>query len=296
MEILFLILKIIGICFLVFIGIVLFLILSVIFIPVRYRIRGKGDTAENLKIDFVFGWFLHLIHGRFQYNEEGVKFRLRIFGIPISLEKKPKKKKEPKGKTSSEAVETLQEVKTSQEKEVETEIIETEKKLEEKKTQEETAIIEETNSCRNHKKRYFKGIGSIKQKFKNLKQKLIRLKEQLGNIKSILSEETNRNAVVFLFQEFKYLMKHFSPRKASGEVQYGMEDPADTGQVLGIISLFPFWYRYKISVIPDFTAENVYVKGKLTMKGHIRSVHVLISGIRIIKNKDIRKVINQIRK
>ena len=51
----------------------------------------------------------------------------------------------------------------------------------------------------------------------------------------------------------------------------------------------------KISVIPDFTAEGFYARGELFLKGHIRSAHLLASGMRLIKNKDIRKLINQIR-
>lgn len=332
MEVLFLILKIIGICLLVLLGLCLFLVLSVVFIPVRYRIRGKGETPKSIEADAVFSWFLHIIHCRIHYDEKGFFLKFRIFGVPISLGKKEEKKKKPKQQKKQKKQsqnpkhgskeENFSEIKdssmtTESKKQRETE--ESGEKVNAEETEsilettepEETANIEEitelvgtvdseeknlTDDSRGFLSSFRQKLDKIKNIFKNLKKKFLQLKEQLGNIKSILSEETNRNALAAIFQEMKYLMRHYSPRKAVGELQFGMEDPADTGQVLGIISLLPFWYRYKISVTPDFAAEKSYAKGELSMKGHIRSIHLFLSGIRLIKNKDIRKLINQIRK
>lgn len=290
MEILFLILKIIGICILVLIGIFLFLILSILFIPVRYRIKGKGEVPKTLETDAVFSWFLHVIHGRVCYGTDGFLVKIRIFGIPLRLgQKKPKKEKRKRTKE-------IQELLTDSKDEAKEKPIDFDEPLSE--TQEpETKVLKEEKEEKPSRKSFFKKLSfkGIKEKCKRFWQKLIHLKEQLGNIKNIILEETNRNAATVLFREFKGLMKHYTPRKASGELQFGTEDPANTGQILGIISLFPFWYRYKISVIPDFTAEGFYAKGELFLKGHIRSAHLLASGMRLIKNKDIRKLINQIR-
>lgn len=288
MEVLLLILKIVGICLLVLLGIFLVLILSVIFIPVRYRIRGKGEFPKTFEAELGFSWLFHIICGSVWYREEGAGFRVRIFGIPLRFgPKKPKKekKKNPRREKKSGKGKTAEE----QEPIEKSEPINEPDAMKEPELVNGPELAKEPESIK-------KTIDKIKRKLKHLKEQLIRLKEQLGNIKIILSEETNRNAMAALFQEFKYLMKHYSPRKASGELQFGTEDPANTGQILGVISMFPFWYRYKISVTPDFAAESLYVKGEIFMKGHMRSVHLLTSGIRLIKNKDIRKLINQIRK
>lgn len=264
MEILLLILKIIGICLLVLIGILLFLVLSVIFIPVRYRISGKGEFPEKneLEADAVFSWFLHLIHCRIKYDSEGLLLKIRVFGIPLRLGRKNtpvRKKKEP-----------------ASEKETDTAVSQEETTLPEgPESPGETHITEEaeiSHKKKQHRKRHKKKKkkNKIKQAVQNLKDKLKNIKNQITNIKSIISEETNRNSLVFLLKELKYILKFYTPRKASGTLQYGMEDPANTGQVLGIISLFPFWYRYKISVTPDFSAEYFYVKGECSMRGHIR--------------------------
>ena len=302
MEVLFLILKIIGICLLVLLGIFLFLVLSIMFVPVRYRIRGKGEIPKPFETEIRFRWFFHIIYGRVWYGEEGAGFKVRLFGIPLRLGSKKDKKSSKKTKTRKK---TKPKEKSEIQKEAEpiqkSEIQEEAEPIQKSEIPEETELIERLEDSEKSKDSgESKSFGAYKnifrQKIDKIKYKFIQLKEQLGNIKIILSEETNRNAVAALFREFKYIMKHYTPRNAFGELQFGTDDPANTGQILGIVSLFPFWHRYKISVTPDFAAESIYAKGELFVKGHIRSVHLLISGIRLIKNKDIRKLINQIRK
>ena len=52
-------------------------------------------------------------------------------------------------------------------------------------------------------------------------------------------------------------------------------------------------YIMKYSVDDDFEADKTYVKGTFLVKGHIRLVHVLISGIRLLKERDIRNFIKK---
>lgn len=284
MEVLFLILKIIGIGLLVLLGIFLFIVCSLVFVPVRYRIRGKGEVPKEFEGDMVFSWFLHLIHCRIRYDNNDLKYKLRIFGIPINLgkEKKPKRRKEKQRVNDLEMAEVQEEP---------------EELMAETFSEEADNTSEADVTAGKRKKRQKpKRKGWLKRKIQQLKRSFLNLKEQLHDIKSIISEETNKRAVSALIQEMKYLLKHYSPRKALGELQYGMEDPAQTGEILGVVSIFPFWYRYKISVIPDFTAESFYAKGHLLLRGRIRSFHLLVSGVRLIRNKDIRKLISQIRK
>lgn len=298
MEIILLILKIIGICLLVLLGICVFLIGSVIFIPVRYRMKGNGQVPNKLEADAVFSWFLHIIHARIHYNTNGLQFNIRIFGIPLHLGKEKKSKKQIKKKRKkkikeSEVQETVEENSDAEHENKIQEISE-----ENSTVEQENSIIAKEETKQNKKKDAWwrkLSFSKMKKHCKNVLEKLKNIKKQLANIKSIISAETNRNAVAALFQELKYLLKHYTPRKASGELLFGTDDPANTGELLGVISMIPFWYRYQISVIPDFTTEAFYAKGNIYLKGYMRSVHMLSSVIRLIKNKDIRKLFNQIR-
>ena len=126
-------------------------------------------------------------------------------------------------------------------------------------------------------------------------QKVSAIKARIHNIKTLIFEETNQKAFRHILQEMKCLLHHFAPRKASGEMEFGMGDPAQTGEVLGIISFLPFWAKYQVAVTPDFMAESMYVRGELSGRGHIRICHLLPSGIRLFKDKNIHRLIAAIR-
>lgn len=77
------------------------------------------------------------------------------------------------------------------------------------------------------------------------------------------------------------------------ELNFALWEPSATGQALGILAMFPAIYQYDIGIYPDFEADKTYVKGTFLVKGHIRLVHVLISGIRLLKERDIRNFIKK---
>lgn len=135
----------------------------------------------------------------------------------------------------------------------------------------------------------------FKRKLRQLKHKWGRLKQKAGRGLAELKREENRNAAAAVFRELKYLLSHVSPRKIKGDVAFGTDDPALTGQILGGISILPFFYRYQVSVRPDFASERYYLKGELSFKGHARMVHVLVSGFRLLKDRNIRSIIRRYR-
>lgn len=135
----------------------------------------------------------------------------------------------------------------------------------------------------------------LQRKYRQLQAKSQSLKENARRGLTELKREENRKGAAAVFRELKYLLKHVSPRKIKGEIAFGTDDPALTGQILGGISILPFFYRYQISVTPDFASERYYLEGKLEMKGHARMVHVLVSGFRLIRDRNIRRLIRRFR-
>ena len=120
-------------------------------------------------------------------------------------------------------------------------------------------------------------------------------KEQIGNIKNMILEETNQNAFLCMMQEVRYLLRHYLPGKVTGTLRFSMGSPDQTGKALGTISLLPFWARSKLVVMPDFVSEAFYMKGILYITGRVRFLHALISGIRMIRDRNVRKLIANIR-
>ena len=88
-SVLLTLLKIIGIVLLSLLGLFLVLLLIVLFVPVRYRIKGyyKDEFVCHGKIT----WLLHLVSVSIDYDKEAAT-AIRIFGIDISsfLNKKEK--------------------------------------------------------------------------------------------------------------------------------------------------------------------------------------------------------------
>lgn len=323
MEILFLILKVLGII----LALLLLMIIVFLSVPVRYGFNIKvQDEAEGKA---VIHWLFHLVDIRVFYRQKDISFRLRILGIPISTDKeKPDKKKKEKsdnrkkkkseesgdretGESFSEKTEVLslpEEIRKDTNDSVRTEqtellpdsdmLLSEETDTEEKKKQTGKGWSRKKGSRGKRKtgtsgaKKRFRGPG---QRAEGVKTGAATVKEQIENIKNMILEETNQNAFRLLLGEFRYLLRHYSPKKVYGTVRFAMGNPDQTGKVLGAISLFPGWSRYRIVVMPDFASEVFYLKGNLTVKGHVRALHVLVSGFRMIKDKNIRQLITNLR-
>lgn len=90
------------------------------------------------------------------------------------------------------------------------------------------------------------------------------------------------------------LLRHYLPREIRAEGTFGTGDPASTGQLLGAIYTFCPLYCEKgdIRVAGDF--EEAMAAGRLYLKGHIRLIIVLFSGIRLLLDKNIRKLIKMV--
>ena len=87
---------------------------------------------------------------------------------------------------------------------------------------------------------------------------------------------------------------HYGPRVIEGKVYFGFEDPALTGQVLGILSVVNVLLGGHLEAEADF--EKAVLQGSLLIKGHIRSVHIIKSGVSLILDKNIRKTIKEVKK
>lgn len=99
LHILLLILKIIGITLLVILLILITLLLLILFVPIRYRIKGR--KYEDIMLQGKVTWLLHVISVTATY-QEGILLIIKIFGITvynsIKKEERDKKKQERKQK------------------------------------------------------------------------------------------------------------------------------------------------------------------------------------------------------
>ncbi len=307
MEILFLILKIIGILLAVVLG----LILIVLTVPVRYRIGMKA--WDEITGTVIISWLFRLIKVQIQYQENRTEFFVKILGISV-MPKKEKSRKRRKQRKKKKKQKDVADTFINENEELQVEINDTESFSVQEDNVNQIPVIqefEETESLAQPKKkkkqRTQKTKKSSKQEFSRSRtfreeeeesehpSTLQTIKEKVQNIKNLIFEETSKNAFLHIFKEFKYILRHFFPRKVSGTLAFGLKDPALTGQILGAFCLIPFWANYHIDLKPDFQTEHPYVKGELSMKGHIRCCHTLLIAFRLIKDKNIKTWIKKFR-
>ena len=308
MGILILILKIIG----VLLAVLISLVAAVAAVPVRYRASVK--VQDEIEGKAVFHWLLHAVDIRLCYGHEGLAWKCRILGIPILGQQKGgqgvsgRQKERQEGASRQEESKTTEEsekreeegskdqakkrvAKSIQRQKAEIVAVEEEQAKKEGRPATGTKIESESKEEAGDPGR----LGRLTSFLGEGQQKVSAIKARIHNIKTLIFEETNQKAFRHILQEMKCLLHHFAPRKASGEMEFGMGDPAQTGEVLGIISFLPFWAKYQVAVTPDFMAESMHVRGELSGRGHIRICHLLPSGIRLFKDKNIHRLIAAIR-
>ena len=131
----------------------------------------------------------------------------------------------------------------------------------------------------------------IRSKWETLKGKIKGWKKTLNGFLEEIKNEQNREALKTIWNELKFILKRISPKKVRVDADFSLGDPANTGQALGLISIFPLVYRYQINLCPDFEAERMYFKGTFDIKGTVYGIHALILLIHLFTDKNIRGLI-----
>ncbi len=129
----------------------------------------------------------------------------------------------------------------------------------------------------------------------DLSERWRNIKAGLSEIASFLRDERLWGAVKSVGIDLKKIIKHLSPKKISGRLQYGFEDPSITGSILAALSLIPFVYRNELELYPDFETEETHIDGELHLKGRLYLFYLLWIAVTLLLNKNVRCVISYIR-
>ncbi|HHT98260.1 MAG TPA: DUF2953 domain-containing protein [Clostridiales bacterium] len=107
-------------------------------------------------------------------------------------------------------------------------------------------------------------------------------------IKDFIDDVNNKKAIKQIIKNLKKVLKHIKPKKIKSFTTFGTEDPSTTGQILGVLSALGIGLRKEIKIIPDF--ENSIFEGNHYISGRIRISFLLIIIIRLITNKEFKKM------
>ena len=310
LGILLTILKIIGIILLVLIGLILLAVAVILLVPIRYH--GEGAREEKILSGNVkLTWLLHMISASASLSEDGTKIRVCLFGKTIypKTKKPPKKskaKKMPKQEATkkSEKSEKPKQQSDTVSKEVAT-IYEPQKpnpelpkKMDEPESEKKQQSQKE-KSARPDVKSKFEDIKqkllAVKEKFIDSKAGIQKIKNKIDYWKNLLTSDPMKEAMEFLWKKTKGLLHHILPRRMTGRIHFGFEDPSKTGKTLAYFSmLYPFT-KENLVIEPEFETEELILEGDIAFRGRIRLGYLVYVALSVVLNKNIRRQYKRLR-
>ena len=287
LHIVWMLLKIIGILLLVLLGLLVIISATILTVPLRYRGEASASgTVESLRIYAKFSWLLHLVSGYLLYEDGKTKWQVRVLWRKRNSEKPVREKQKAEETTDVEKTTKVEE--TAEMKEIE----EVEKTKEAEEITEKKESEKTGESAERTKKQKFS--EKIKYTIQNICDKIRLCREKKEDLQDFLTDEIHLSSWKRIKQEMVRLLKFLRPKKLTGNLHFGFEDPSVTGKVLAVLgALYPF-YGEHIRINPDF--ENEIFEGDVLVKGNIRGVYALIIAWNLFFDKNIRTTYKELQK
>lgn len=294
----FTILKVIGIILLVVLALILTALLCVLFVPVKYRAVGSFDNTD-IRAKAHVSWLLHLFALHIEYAQETDGYiRLAFVKKNLFDNYEALDDDDMDGAAKTETEDKVNE-NTGDGPKIpadESEHI-TDEQAEDECTarthNEYRSVTDENQHIKQqtkltHKKR------SKKTHKKQFKDKSDKIKNCIYKLKREYSDERNKAAFLHLKKELFIILKRICPRRLKLTMVYSTGSPDTTGISLGILACFPVGYTNRWRITPDFESEKPYAKGSFDIKGHVIVISILAATLRILFDKNCRRLYNRI--
>lgn len=303
----FTILKVIGIILLVVLALILTTLLCVLFVPVKYRAVGSFDNTD-IRAKAHASWLFHLFALHIEYADETDGYiRLVFVKKGLFADSLGDNYEAFNDDVMDDAAKTETEDKISENTGDEPKIPadESEHITDEQAEDECTArthngyrsVTDENQHIKQqtkptHKKTYKK--PHKKSHKKQFKDKSDKIKNCIYKLKREYSDERNKAAFLHLKKELFIILKRICPRRLKLTMVYSTGSPDTTGISLGILACFPVGYTNRWRITPDFESEKPYAKGSFDIKGHVIVISILAATLRILFDKNCRRLYNRI--
>ena len=309
LQVLLMILKILGILILVILGIILAVLLLVLFVPVRYRVDAAFDGKPGGGV--LVSWLMHLVTVRVSYDGNATALVkvlwFRIFDKTVWPAEEESTNTADRadvqvGSVPEDEMDTIAPIEPvsvpktvdSANTSVTSEAADCSRKPE--SATQRTAVsktqmpeVKESEVKESEDKESF--ILKINNAYQQICGKVNAGQEKVEQVRTFLNDQENRKTIGLLWRQVKKLLRHVLPRKISGRVRFGFDDPATTGQILTYISPFYGLYAKTLKLEPIF--EEKVLDGELHVKGHIRAATLLWIVIRVVLNKNFRVLLKK---
>ena len=298
-HILFMILKALGILLLVLLFLVLLIVCTVLFLPFCYRaqVLKEEEGFACVKASGRVSWLFGAVALTASYEEQKPEAQILLFGASLETWKR-RLKKIRRGEASvprteeNETENALEAEKTAEQKAPD------QKEKQQKVTAQKEQPEQEQEPDAPKKsilERFFGRIEYLPEKLLNLASRLLqtafrllelpfrllekleqkiqagrRLKRKWESVKKFFRSKMFREALLHAKKEVLYFLKKAAPKKVTGTVRFGFNDPALTGETLGILGMIYGKLPKDLSIQPDF--EQEILQGDVRMKGSFQAV------------------------
>lgn len=296
------VLKVTGIVLLVILGLLIFILGMLLFMPIRYRFAGS--FYSELQAEAAVKWRPVMLNAVVSCENQEVKYVIKLFGqvVMTNTDKKISwlgrkffafdDEEEDISQESEEGKEENRAEQTEDRPYFEKEAGTAGKDLEESRQR-------DTGREREKKPDRKPLLSKIREKIRDIREKLQLLMDKLKEINkkkdALLKVYHSRRfelAKKDVIDYAKEILAIIKPDELEGFVHFGLDNPADTGQVLGIISMALPLYDGFLTVEPDF--EKACLEGNLKGNGKIRLYSVVKLALKVIFNKNLIKVTKKV--
>lgn len=291
------VLKIIGIVLLVILGLLIFILGILLFVPIRYQFAGSSDSG--LEADVMVKWMPVLLNVTASYKDKKAEYVIKLFGGVVMTNT------DAKLSWLGKKFFSFDEEKAEQKNSFvvisdEDEIFSKEEIHDESNESKQGDYNESIRRKRKNSKKQNRSLaGYIQQKRKTIR---VKIHELIDKIKEINKKKENLLKVYHskrfevakkdIICYMKQLLLIIKPDELEGNIHFGMEDPADTGQILGIAAMALPLYDEFLTIQPDF--EQACIEGNLKGKGKVRLFPLVKLALKVIFNKNLIKVTKKV--
>lgn len=114
------------------------------------------------------------------------------------------------------------------------------------------------------------------------------LSEKITKFTEFISDEDNLKVLRSVKDVLFRLIKHIFPKKLTGNITFGLNDPYLTGKVLEIFALFYAAVGNDLEVHPVW--DDIVIEGELAFSGRVSIIYMLFQICRLGFNKECMKV------
>ena len=302
-------LKILGIILLSLIGLLIVLLLVVLFVPVRYRLKGyyKDEFVCHGKVT----WLLHLVSVSIDYEKELVT-KIRILGIPLEVFKKkssnrekdvsePEEKKLPDKTGNTVISEAASVSETNFDTNADNDkmdnfnaAIADEKNTSTEESNDSDEKLSWFQKIKQKILAFIQNLHDIFDKIRSIIQNIRQKKETIEHYIEIIKRNEVKQAFYVCKRRIWLLIKHILPKKMKVNAVYGFDDPSTTGYVLAVYGMLPSAIGKKIILHPDF--ENSLFTCDFYMKGSVNAWSLLHQLLCILTDKNCRALYHIVKK